>query len=103
MTNSKDLPACPFCGETQLRLFLNVPKGRVQCINEDCEHCYKNPMTIEAWSKRPLEDKLRLENNTLRMTMKDIANTDLDPYIAYKLLAYCVKIATQVLKSLKEI
>ena len=59
-----ELKPCPFCGKNELRQ-LGVLK-KVQCINESCDHAFKNPMLPIAWQTRPIEDALRAENERLR-------------------------------------
>ena len=59
-----ELKPCPFCGKNELRQ-LGVLK-KVQCINESCDHAFKNPMLPIAWQTRPIEDAIRAENERLR-------------------------------------
>jgi hypothetical protein len=67
-----ELKPCPFCGKNELRQLGALKK--VQCINESCDHAFKNPMLPIAWQTRPIEDALRAENERLREALQYIVD-----------------------------
>lgn len=69
---SEKLKPCPFCGQLDVIQLGVDTKGRVQCINEDCEHGYKNPMSVTAWNHRPIEDALNAEITRLTARVQEL-------------------------------
>ena len=53
----KEIKRCPICKSEP---FLSSKKNYVTCPNEQCN--IDTWFTIEAWNNRPIEDKLRSEN-----------------------------------------
>ena len=98
-----ELKPCPFCGKNELRQ-LGVLK-KVQCINESCDHAFKNQMLPIAWQTRPIEDKLRAENEIYKIALQKIACRSLESYADYEMsdVAYCMRDkAREALKEVKE-
>jgi hypothetical protein len=64
---SEELRACPFCG-SEPEYFDNEGegwKGMCWCTNRKCSA--RDPMTVEEWNTRPIEDTLRAK---LEVAMK---------------------------------
>lgn len=56
---SDEIKACPFCGKQAVIWFKNTPSGdMVACNNSGCAFC-QEPIRIDRWNTRPIEDELR--------------------------------------------
>ena len=74
------LPACPFCGRKAEELI----KGySCQCSNESC--LLHDPMDIDVWCRRPIEDNLQSQLSKYEKIINDtnLCITSYDEKLSY--------------------